>query len=148
MPPFAKPEPTHVIRPVLAAVSLALSVAPAFAATPITGHWLTAGKDSVVEISECGQRLCGKVAKLINPKPGRPTVDANNPNPKLRTRPIVGLAILSDFADGGSEWDGTIYDPRSGKSYKSKVARNADGTLKVQGCIAFFCQTQTWTAAK
>lgn len=137
-----------MIRLALAAAALAVSTAPAAAATPITGHWLTAGKDSVVEISECGPRLCGKVAKLINPKPGRPTVDANNPNPRLRARPIVGLAILSDFTDAGSEWDGTIYDPRSGKSYKSKVARNTDGTLKVQGCIAFFCQTQTWTAAK
>jgi uncharacterized protein (DUF2147 family) len=147
MPPFAKPEQTCVIRPFLAA-TLLIAAVPGSAATPITGHWMTAGKDSIVEISDCGQRLCGKVSKLINPKPGRPTVDANNPNPKLRTRPIVGLAILSDFIDSGSEWDGTIYDPRSGKSYKSKVARNADGTLKVQGCIAFFCQTQTWTSAK
>lgn len=109
---------------------------------------MTAGKDSVVEISACGPRLCGKVSKLVNPKPGRPTVDANNPNPALRTRPLVGLPILSNFADSGSEWDGTIYDPRSGKSYRSKVARNPDGTLKVQGCIAFFCQTQIWAAAQ
>lgn len=137
-----------MIRPVFTIVALLVSIAPALASTPITGHWLTAGKDSVVEISECGQRLCGKVSRLVNPKPGRPTVDANNPNPALRKRPIVGLAILSDFSDSGSDWDGTIYDPRSGKSYRSKVARNADGTLKVQGCIAFFCQTQTWTAAK
>lgn len=148
MPPFAKPEPTRVIRPFLAAAVLAIIAASANAAPPVTGQWVTAGKDSVVEIAPCGPRICGKVAKLINPRPGRPTTDANNPNPKLRTRPIVGLAILSDFIDSGSEWDGTIYDPRSGKSYKSKVARNADGTLKVQGCIAFFCQTQTWTAAK
>ncbi|MEO7470189.1 MAG: DUF2147 domain-containing protein, partial [Sphingobium limneticum] len=29
-----------------------------------------------------------------------------------------------------------------------KVSRNANGTLKVQGCIAFFCKTQTWTAVR
>lgn len=137
-----------MIRPAFTAVALLVAANPVSAATPITGHWLTADKNSVVEIAECGARLCGKVAKVIKPTPGRPTVDANNPNPALRKRPIIGLSILTDFSDTGSEWGGTIYDPRSGKSYRSKVAKNADGTLNVQGCIAFFCQTQVWTAAK
>lgn len=137
-----------MIRPVLAVSVLLIATNPVSAATPITGHWLTADKNSVVEIADCGARLCGKVAKVIKPTPGRPTVDANNPNPALRKRPIIGLSILTDFSDTGSEWGGTIYDPRSGKSYRSKVAKNTDGTLNVQGCIAFFCQTQVWTAAK
>lgn len=137
-----------MIRPVLAASALLIAASPLCAATPITGHWLTADKNSVVEIAECGPRLCGKVAKVIKPTPGRPTVDANNPNPALRKRPIIGLPILTDVSDTGSVWGGTIYDPRSGKSYRSKVAKNADGTLNVQGCIAFFCQTQVWTPAK
>ena len=139
---------TLLIRPVVAAAALLIAAHPVSAATPITGQWLTAGKDSIVEIANCGPRLCGKVAKVIKPTPGRPSVDANNPNPAMRKRPIVGLPILVDFSDTGSEWGGTIYDPRSGKSYRSKVAKNADGTLNVQGCIAFFCQTQIWTPAK
>ena len=44
--------------------------------------------------------------------------------------------------------NGTIYDPRNGKTYKSIVSKNADGTLAVKGCIAFFCQTQKWTPAR
>ena len=60
----------------------------------------------------------------------------------------MGLPLLTGFGDAGSHWKGTIYDPESGKSYTSKISRNADGTLKVQGCIAFFCKTQTWTAVR
>ncbi|MGT2514360.1 hypothetical protein ACVOMT_09105 [Sphingomonas panni] len=28
------------------------------------------------------------------------------------------------------------------------MSKNADGSLKVQGCIAFFCQTQVWKPAR
>lgn len=135
-----------IFRPTLTFALIAIG-APAIAASPVTGKWVTAGKDSVVEIAPCGQKLCGKVARLLKPANGAP-VDRNNPDPALKSRPLVGLPILSDFVEAGAQWSGTIYDPRNGKSYRSNVARNPDGTLKVQGCIAFFCQTQTWTAAK
>ena len=58
------------------------------------------------------------------------------------------MPILSGFADAGGDWRGRIYDPRNGKSYKSIVSKNADGSLKVQGCIAIFCQTQLWKPAR
>ena len=125
-----------------------LTATPALAATSVQGRWLTPAKDSVIEIAPCGAKICGRVAKILKPAADGTSTDKNNPNPALRARPILGVPILSDFTDAGSQWSGTIYDPRNGKSYRSNVARNADGTLKVQGCIAFFCQTQTWTAAK
>ena len=135
---------------VLGAALLAgmLAASPALSAASVQGRWHPPAKDSIIEIAPCGPKLCGRVAKILKPAADGTTTDKNNPNPSLRTRPIVGMPILSDFTDGGSQWSGTIYDPRNGKSYRSNVARNADGTLKVQGCIAFFCQTQTWTAAK
>lgn len=135
------------IRVVLT-IALMIAAPPVTAASPVTGKWVTAGKDSVVEIAPCGQKLCGKVAKLLRPAEGGPPTDRNNPNPVLKSRPLIGLPILSDFVEAGAQWSGTIYDPRNGKSYRSNVARNPDGTLKVQGCIAFFCQTQIWTKAQ
>ena len=125
-----------------------LTATPALAATSVQGRWLTPAKDSVIEIAPCGAKICGRVAKILKPAADGTSTDKNNPNPALRARPILGVPILSDFTDAGSQWSGTIYDPRNGKSYRSNVARNADGTLKVQGCIAFFCQTQTWTKAQ
>ena len=133
---------------IVAAVSIA-SVSPAFAAAPVTGRWLTAEKDSVLEVGPCGAMICGKIAKILAAtKDGKPPVDAYNPNPSLRNRPIQGLTILSGFSDAGQSWKGSIYNPRNGKSYKSFLTKLADGTLKVQGCVSFACKSFIYTPLK
>ncbi|SEJ02403.1 hypothetical protein SAMN05428950_101882 [Sphingomonas sp. OV641] len=85
---------------------------------------------------------------MVKPRPGAPATDVNNPDAKLRARPMIGLPILSGFSDAGEEWRGRIYDPRNGKSYKSIVTRGENGTLRVKGCVSFICQTQVWKAAR
>jgi uncharacterized protein (DUF2147 family) len=136
-----------VIARALAVAAVALAT-PALAATPITGRYLTEDGAGVIEVARCGDKLCGRLVRIVKATPGAPTTDVNNSDPALRTRPILGMPILSGFADAGSDWRGRIYDPRNGKSYKSIVSKNADGSLKVQGCIAFFCQTQRWKPAR
>ncbi|MFZ2998051.1 DUF2147 domain-containing protein [Sphingobium sp.] len=132
---------------VIATIAATLTL-PAQAAEPVTGRWATVEGKAIVQIAPCGRELCGRIEKIVKPTPGRPHTDTNNPDPALRSRPLVGLPLLTGFADAGAHWKGTIYDPESGKSYTSKMSRNKDGTLKVQGCIAFFCKTQTWTAIR
>lgn len=128
---------------------IALSVAvPAQAAQPVTGRWATVDGKAIVQIAACGKSLCGRIEKIVKPTPGRPETDIKNPDPALRSKPLVGLALLTGFSDAGDIWKGTIYDPESGKSYTSKVSRNPNGTLKVQGCISFLCKTQTWTPVR
>ncbi len=136
-----------MIRGALMVVAVALA-APAIAATPITGRYLTEDGAGVIEVARCGDKLCGRLVRIVKATPGAPTTDVNNGDPALRSRPILGMPILSGFADAGSDWRGRIYDPRNGKSYKSIVSKNADGSLKVQGCIAIFCQTQVWKPAR
>ena len=134
----------------LAATALsALTLAgQAHAAQPIAGRWLTEDGSAIVQVGPCGSTVCGRIATILKAKPGAPTVDANNSDAALRSRPILGLPILTGFTDGGSDWRGKIYDPRNGKTYKSIVSRAADGTLAVKGCIAFICQTQVWKPAR
>ena len=43
-----------------AALGLVALAAPAFAAEPITGRWVTGEKDAVVAIARCGKTLCGR----------------------------------------------------------------------------------------
>lgn len=136
------------MRTILALMS-ALIAAPALAAAPVTGKWLTAESDSVIEIGTCGGTVCGKVLRVLKMMPGGGVpIDRNNPNASLRTRKVEGIMILTGFADAGSSWKGKIYDPKSGKTYTSYLTRNANGTLKVQGCVGPFCQAFTWTAAR
>ena len=90
----------------------------------------------------------GKVAKVLKSPPGGgPAVDSKNPDPALRTRPIQGIVILSEFKDSGGEWEGKIYDPRAGKTYRSTMSKQPDGTLKVKGYVGPFSRPVTFTPA-
>ncbi|AEG49061.1 Protein of unknown function DUF2147 [Sphingobium chlorophenolicum L-1] len=121
---------------------------PAQAAQSIAGRWATVEGKAIVQIAPCGKTLCGRIEKILKPTPGRPQTDIKNPDPAQRGKPLTGLALLTGFEDAGDLWKGSIYDPESGKTYNSKVSRNGDGTLKVQGCIMFFCKTQIWTPVR
>ncbi|MEE4153558.1 MAG: DUF2147 domain-containing protein [Erythrobacter sp.] len=125
-----------------------LAVSPAAAAEPITGRWITAEKDAVVTIEQCGKTLCGKIARFLEPPPQGPDQrDINNPDPKLKQRKLLGMPVLTGFTRDDDLWRGQIYDPKTGKTYRSVVRRTGPGTLEVQGCITIFCQSQTWRRA-
>jgi uncharacterized protein (DUF2147 family) len=120
-----------------------------FAAASVNGRWYTDGKDSIVEVGPCGATVCGRVVQVLKNMPnGKPPIDANNPNPALRKRPVQGITILSGFKDTGKEWAGSIYDPRAGKTYKSTMVRLTNGNLKVQGCWGIFCRSVYFTPAR
>lgn len=113
----------------LATATMATAQAEA-KARPIVGKWLTENGEALIEIAPCGKALCGKVLKVLKPKPGE--------------RSTQGVAILTELADSGAIWKGKILDPRSGKVYTAKVAVNPNGTLKVEGCVAFLCKGPVW----
>ena len=39
---------------------------------------------------------------------------------------------------------GKIYDPRSGRTYKSNLYFKPSGNLKVEGCLRSFCRGEEW----
>ncbi len=129
--------------------ALALAAcAPVAAAEPVTGRWLTAEKTGVVEIAPCGAKLCGTIVKVAGPRRDNADLrDANNPNAALRGRRILGLPILTDFVARKDDWRGQIYDPNSGRTYRSIIKIGAQGRLEVKGCLGPFCRTQVWTRA-
>src|SRR5579875_3773768 len=108
------------ILPLLLAAATA---SPAFAATPIAGAWRTQNGKAIVTIGACGAAQCGRISQILKPDGPGPALDRYNPDPKLRTRPILGLAILTGFVDKGSDWRGQIYSPEEGKTYKSILTR-------------------------
>ena len=137
-----------IIRPAaIAAVALFLA-GTAHAAQPIAGRWITEDGSAIIQVGPCGASTCGRIASVVKARPGAPTTDVNNPDAKLRARPVVGLPILSGFSEADNEWRGRIYDPRNGKTYKSIVTRGENDTLRVKGCVSFICQTQVWKAAR
>jgi uncharacterized protein (DUF2147 family) len=124
------------------------AMAPVRAAEAVTGRWLTAEKDAVIVIAPCGKALCGTIERfLVAPPQGNDQRDINNPDPAKRSRRLLGIAILSGFRADGEVWRGQIYDPKSGRSYRSIIRRKGAGVLEVKGCFGPFCQTQLWTKA-
>ena len=135
------------MRPLL--LLLAFLAAPAIAAPNLAGEWLVEDRSATVTIGRCGPSWCGRVARILERTPDWKGNDVNNPDPKLRARPVIGLPILTGFtADAKGLTGGRIYDPKSGRTYRSMLRVNPDGSLKVSGCIAFICKSQRWTRAR
>jgi uncharacterized protein (DUF2147 family) len=115
----------------------------------ITGQWLTAEDESVVEIYKCEDTLCLKIVWLKEPfrDDGTQKVDENNPDTEKRTNGIIGMRIGSGFEYQGDKlWEGgNIYDPNSGKTYSCKIKLKGD-ELNVRGFIgvSLFGRTEMW----
>jgi uncharacterized protein (DUF2147 family) len=129
-------------------------------ADSIVGVWNSEDKDAKIEIFNCGGKHCGKIVWMDEPcysaadKEGRPgdlKLDTKNPDPALRTRPILGLQILRDFTfDGKNRWEGgKVYDPESGNLYSAAMSLISINQLHLRGFIVIplFGRTTTWTRA-
>ena len=147
-----------VLATVLAAVPPAGAGAPEDA-DAIVGLWRTApGEDgaAIIEIVRDGDRYRGTIVWLEKPvygpdeeRPGQPKVDLENPDPKLRERPVLGLPLLEGFVWNARKhrWEGgTIYDPSNGKTYRCHLTLKDHDTLKVRGYIGFSMlgRTEIW----
>lgn len=136
-----------LLRVALLSLGLLLAAAPAMAADPVAGEWLTPTDGGKVRIGACPdkpEQMCGVVSSL--PPAKMNDRDTRNPNAALRSRPVMGETTISGFkqAAPGRWTGGKLYDPSTGKTYNGKISANPDGTLKVEGCVLMVCQAQTW----
>ena len=129
------------------------------AADAIVGVWETAPTDkgyAHIEMIRRGDVYDGDIVWLNEPlyppgdeMAGKTKVDRMNPDPALRQQPIIGLAIVHGlrYAVDGSWEGGTIYDPETGKTYRSKASiANGGETLNLRGYIgiSLFGRTSQW----
>lgn len=121
-------------------------------ADAIVGKWLTEDKDAIVHIFKNNGKYYGRLFWLKDPldENGKLKSDKENPDEKLRSRPIKGLLFLYGFVydEDDEEWeDGKIYDPKSGNTYSSYIKLADKNTLNLRGYIGFslFGRTSVWT---
>jgi len=127
----------------LLSIVLMLGYSPASAADAVFGRWLTDDGAATVRVFPCGNKLCGAIVRVLDPE--APMKDVNNPDWRQRSRPLVGTVVLRDFIRSGAVWkEGRVYDPKTGHSYRSELAMENDGRLKVTGCILFLCRSRLW----
>jgi len=90
----------------------------------ILGAWDDHDQGALIEVFRCGELTCGKIVGLHDPDTdGKPKLDANNPDKDLRSRPIIGLQVLTGFKYGGNNtWTGgSVYSPERGKTYSATL---------------------------
>jgi len=111
----------------------------------VVGYWLTQDGDSQVKIFKAKNgNYYGNIKWLKTPtrEDGSIKLDDKNPDADLSKKQILGLQILKGFSfnEDEKEWvDGTIYDPKSGKTYKCFMwfDKGNDVILHVKGFIGF-----------
>jgi uncharacterized protein (DUF2147 family) len=118
----------------------------------ILGLWYNTEKTAQVEITKSGSEFIGKIVWLENPNPdGKPATDKENPDPKLKQRPLMGLSLLKGLKYSSGMWKGgEIYDPKNGKTYSCEIKLKSDSILEVRGYIgfSFVGRTVEWTRVK
>ena len=69
-------------------------------------------------------------------------------DPELQSRPLIGINVLEgfygEFNSKNTLKGGRIYNPRDGKTYKSRLHLLDNGNLRVEGCVLFFCGGDEW----
>lgn len=106
----------------------------------ILGIWSNGTNKGQIQIYRQNGKYYGKIIWLAKPndEKGLPKVDKNNPDKRVRSKPLLGLIMLRDFKFEDDEWvDGKIYNPDDGKEYKAYMKLKDNQTLSVRGYIGF-----------
>ena len=117
-------------------------------ADDLIGTYMTDKNEGMVEITKRDNKYFGKL--LWTKTEGK--LDTNNPDVKQQSQPLRGKEILKSFDFNGSDlWhNGTIYDPKNGKTYSCKITRDEKGNLSVRGYIgvSLLGRTTLWIKVK
>jgi uncharacterized protein (DUF2147 family) len=120
--------------------------ATAFASsTPPTGRWITADHSAVIQISPCGQGLCGQIVGIALAHPGDPMPQDWMGQPQCGLT-IIQTAPVTD-ASGVTTWNGVVLDPRNGDRHPAQLALDALKRLVLRGYafLPIFGRSTTWT---
>jgi len=117
------------------------AIAPTMAiASDVHGVWSTEKNDEggyvEVTVASCeseASKTCGVITRAIGKSGANPDYEH------------LGRIMIKDMKDNGDGTfsDGTIWDPGSDKTYKSKMVLKGD-ELDVDGCVSIFCKGQHW----
>lgn len=142
----------------MALMSLCLIILPSlclanFKPDDVLGIWYTKDNKAKIEIFKTNNKYHGKIIWLKNPNypNGKQKIDRENPDEKLRSRPVVGIVNLEGFVFDEDEYeDGTIYDPNNGKTYSCYMKLTGMNTLEVRGYIgiSLIGRTEVWNRVK
>lgn len=125
------------------------------AADPIEHTWANEGNTGHIQVYKGADgKFFGKLVWLSEPldvETGKPRLDKMNPDASLKSKPVINMVIMKGYVKSSSDPNlyekGSIYDPKSGKTYCGKMT--LDGKkMKLRGYICGFSllgRSETWT---
>lgn len=120
----------------------------------LIGKWLTATGDAQILIYPTGSKFSGRIVWLKKPNDstGKPETDDKNPDQNLAKRSILGLEMLKGFSysENGVWEGGTIYDPKTGRTYSCRISIADRDKINVRGFvgISMLGRTETWSRVR
>jgi uncharacterized protein (DUF2147 family) len=128
---------------VLAALGVLVLATPAFPqAQDPSGTYLSESGETRVRVAKCGNAYCGTIVAVQGE-----AKDVNNPDPKLKTRNLVGVPMISNIVPSGDSFTGSLYNYKDGKTYTGKMRFKGGNAMELSGCVlgGLICRSQTWT---
>jgi uncharacterized protein (DUF2147 family) len=114
----------------------------------ILGIWLNEDKSTKIEIYKADDTYSGKIVWIaqLEKNPKFNPEDKNNPDPKLRNRPILGMDIITGLHYSGENWvNGSIYAPKRGIYADCEVKLTSNSELTMLVSKSGFTKKQIWT---
>jgi len=127
---------------VLALMLIATSAA-AESSQSVFGVWQHPENGSRIEVYPCqNDRLCVKILAIGDGQQN----DDKNPEPRLRSRPIIGMTIMTGAArSADGSWSGRLYNRNDGQFYDGTIEPAGTDKLKLTGCaVVVLCRSLIW----
>lgn len=137
------------MKKILSIITLTMFAVALTMAQDVVGKWKLEDGSAIVEIYQNGNVFNGRIVwlKIPNGPDGKPALDMNNPDKKLRSRKLMGMNMLHNLKASNGEYNGgSIYDPNNGKTYNCSMKVEGK-TLKVRGSLdkkGIFGRTMDW----
>lgn len=105
--------------------------------------------DNKAIVTFCRQNdsmYCARTTWLQEPndKYGKPRTDKYNPNDKLKSRPLMNMAVMYNLLYKNGVYTGTAYHPAHGLTCKVKLWMDNSGNMSITGYKWGIHRTETW----
>jgi uncharacterized protein (DUF2147 family) len=125
-------------------VAIAQTASPSF----VGKTWEGENKNFRVQFYQKGNTYNGKIVGLA---PGAETKDVKNPDPKLRSRNLIGSIMFQGYTYDPAKKQltgGVVYVPEMGRILKPKLTVVSDDRLEMQVSMGMMSRTVALTAVK
>jgi uncharacterized protein (DUF2147 family) len=128
---------------------LSLSISAQNHPDDLIGKWVNEDASARFEFFKTGNTYNAKIIWLAKPQNenGEQKLDKNNPDKKLRNRPIIELVMLTglQFSANNTMWnDGKIYSPEKGETLACKIRLTNKNELALTVSKSIFSVTKKW----